>query len=345
MRLRSKSSTSEDPLVARGSRERRAKLTNLLRLPAHPLAPAQLAHLLGLDLIPVTSANYKPGSTLEQAPTSNSISKMVQPSRTSLNALTALVRLQPSPLPSSLSSRLAIALQSFHPSSPSTSAQIPWSAFHPILQDVLAALPAGSQQRDEFRALLVRVEGEMKGEEKKEEVLSHSSGGQSGMVEMKSNGLVPGPAEADEETQEIEQGTAAVTLDPPAPQDQLPEVEIPPTLLPLILSALSSTASNLAAKERKELGNVSLLTTLALKPTLILPPGKTLASLLSLSGAEEEARERKRKRRVSEGSGDEGKERRGEGVGGLEERVGKMMRKAFWDDVSYSNVLFPGTSS
>jgi len=71
---------------------------------------------------------------------------------------------------------------------------------------------------------------------------------------------------------------------------------------------------------------------------LILPPGKTLASLLSLPDAE--AREKKRKRMSGSSEGSAGRGGGPNQGGSLEERVGNMMKAAYWDDVRLLFFLF-----
>lgn len=125
---------------------------------------------------------------------------------------------------------------------------------------------------------------------------------------------------------------------PPAP---LPSLDaLPDELLPLLLSAARPPA-------RRGLSDSTLLVTLALYPSLVLPPGKTLLSLFarpsataSSAGAADETPARKRKRALDEVAMDSlGK--RGKGMDGVtkalgmtaEERVAVMMKSAYWDQV------------
>jgi hypothetical protein len=125
----------------------------------------------------------------------------------------------------------------------------------------------------------------------------------------------------------------------PAP---LPSLEsLPDELLPLLLSAARPPVQS-------GLSDSALLVTLALYPSLVLPPGKTLLSLfarpsLTSSGAgpAEDTYARKRKRALDEVAMDSlGK--RGKGMDGVtkalgmtpEERVAVMMKSAYWDQVS-----------
>ncbi|KAL7417223.1 hypothetical protein BDY24DRAFT_411973 [Mrakia frigida] len=253
---------------------------------------------------------------------------MVQLSRDILQALSVLQ--QSSQLPSSLSSRLQIALRSFQGSSlPNAPPHIPWSAFHPILVDVQAALPT-VDQRNTFAELLRRAEEEMKGVEQAEK----STGG--GGIEMKSNGLLPPPHGSPSSSP----SPRSPPSKPSTPVSTPSSLFIPPSLLPLILSALSSDKTT---NPKASLQNATLLTTLAVQPDLILPPGKTLASLLSLPDAE--AREKKRKRMSGSSEGSAG---RGGGPihgGSLEERVGNMMKAAYWDDATDKLLSSPPTCS
>lgn len=240
---------------------------------------------------------------------------MVQPSQSILRSLNLFLQTQSSTLPSSLVSRLSIALRSF-----SNPPAIPWTALHPILIDVQNALPT-LEHKNQFGELLKIAEEEMRGVEQAEKAAAKGGG-----IEMKPNGLMPSSSPSSPSTQQ-----ASSSSPPPT------SLSIPPSLLPLILTALSTDQNPKAS-----LSNATLLTTLALEPTLILPPGKTLASLLSAPDAE--AREKKRKRlsaTSSEGSAGRGGGPTRGGVASLEERVGGMMKQAFWDDVSARGSVVP----
>jgi hypothetical protein len=142
---------------------------------------------------------------------------------------------------------------------------------------------------------------------------------------------------------------------PSNPSSIEPSSSIPPALLPLIISSLSANPlpsealpSSSSSDDVKALHDATLLTTLSLKPTLVLPPGKTLHSLLaqpspSLSSsssattsAQADAaaadRERKRKRLSASGPSTQPPAPQSQQQQTLEERVGAMMKLAFWDD-------------
>lgn len=127
-----------------------------------------------------------------------------------------------------------------------------------------------------------------------------------------------------------------------------PKSSIPPQLLPMILSSLGTNplpSSAQSTNATRALSDATLLTTLALQPTLVLPPGKTLGSILSQpssqansSDPEEQERERKRKR-LSDASSSSAATSTAPPSSQpasqqeiLEQRISKMMKLAFWDD-------------
>lgn len=108
-----------------------------------------------------------------------------------------------------------------------------------------------------------------------------------------------------------------------------PGFALPSELLPLLLSApLPPRAPSLSSS--------ALLVTLSLQPSLVLLPGKSLLSLIARPPSDE--RKRKRQRNLDElamdSLGKRGKGLEGQTVGmSMEERVGVMMKSAFWDHV------------
>lgn len=130
---------------------------------------------------------------------------------------------------------------------------------------------------------------------------------------------------------------------------------LPTELLPLLLSAARLPSTPPTNAGPSGLSDSALLTTLVLRPTLVLPPGKTLLSLLArpptpsspspsisadAADVDVDSPARKRKRQLDEVAlGALGK--RGKGLDGavralgmtMEERVGVLMKSAWWDQV------------
>lgn len=143
------------------------------------------------------------------------------------------------------------------------------------------------------------------------------------------------PSAGSETEHSVEVSSSATPWDPPPSLEVLTD-----ELLPLLLSAAPPPSKSI-------LDDSALLVTLALYPSLVLPPGKTLLSLFarpsfasSDADAIEETPARKRKRALDEVAMDSlGK--RGKGMEGVtkalhmttEERVAVMMKSAYWDQV------------
>lgn len=246
---------------------------------------------------------------------------MVRLSQDVLIALHALLRqLQPSPR----TTHLASALAAFETST-DTSPVEEWTTLRAALRETVADL-SGSDAAG-YAELVDRAEDEMRS------VVEQAEKGDAvGQISVESNGLLP-PSPS---SSSLSDQTASSSKEPsqPAPLSSSPPplplpgaLHIPPAFLPLLLGALSS-------EPKATLSSSALLTTLAIAPHLVLPPGKTLQSLFSQPrGNEEEVAAIRKRKRSGEGS--------------LEDRISFMMRNAFWDDVSGSTIFewAPGAPS
>ncbi|CDZ96555.1 T-complex 11 [Phaffia rhodozyma] len=267
-------------------------------------------------------------------------------SQTWLALQTLASNLPPSALSTELSSALTV-LQSAALDSPSPTTE--WVDLQNTLIKVRASLQ--EQDKPKLDQILSDAREEMKGLVEQDQVKTQVEIVIKDPEDQKAMDIADGQNNTDREAFSTTELTPMSGIEKPLIQDQgslpsnsllntslqtsasTPTIEkeaseiVPPALLPLILESLarSPAPSSQLSSPVATLHRVSLLSTLALAPETVLPPGKNLTSLLSQPN---EAKEKKRKR-LSASLAD--------GTSGpvtMEERVTAMMKKAFWDDAA-----------